>query len=288
MANLFTSQTPSSTNNSDGTPTIVTATTLVFAVSGAVTGVRYYATDNTDGSWTGYLWQPTASDSSPAGTQLASKAGPTPSAGWNTITFDTPVSVSAGVAYRVGIHSSDGRYVFTGSFFTGALVNGDITGIANGATVGGLVLANGTFRIDSSAGYPSSGGGSCYFVDVDFTADEEAVTGSGALTLPAVTASGTGTASATGTSALTLPALTASGAGAASASGSGTPSLLALTAAGAGTASATGSGSLTMPALTASGAGGEPGAETFGARPVVSVSTRRPELTVYARPPTLN
>lgn len=171
MANLFTSQTPSSTNNSDGTPTIVTATTLVFAVSGEVTGVRYYATDNTDGTWTGYLWQPTASDSSAAGTLLASKVGSVPSGGtWNTITFDTPVAVSAGVAYRVGIHSGDGRYVFTGSFFAGQLVNGDITGIANGATVGGLTLSNGTFRIDSAAGYPSSGGGGCYFADVEFTA----------------------------------------------------------------------------------------------------------------------
>lgn len=171
MANLFTSQTPASNNNSDGTPTIESSTTLVFAVSGQVTSIRFYATANTGGTWTGYLWQPTASDSSPAGTLLASQVSAAPTAStWNTITLSTPVSVTAGVAYRVAIHNDQGRYVATSSFFTSALVNGNITGIADGATVGGLVLNNGTFNIGSSAAYPgSSFNSTCYFVDVDFT-----------------------------------------------------------------------------------------------------------------------
>jgi hypothetical protein len=295
VANLFTSQTPTITDASDGAPGITAGTTVVFAEDGTVTGVRFYATSTVSGTYTAGLWSVDASDPG-TGTLLASKTmGGSPTGGtWNTVTFDTPVSVTTGVAYRVGIFSGAGRYVATVAFApfaggSGGLTNGSIFAPPNNDNpVGAIVIKQGVFLIDAAFGYPTGGsGGTCYFADVEFTAGAAPVTGSGALMLPAFTSSGAGAASATGTAALTLPAITGSGAGTASASGAGTPTLPALTASGAGAASATGSGSATLPALIASGSGGEPGAETFGARPVISVSTRRPELVVYARPPTL-
>lgn len=101
-------------------------------------------------------------------------------------------------------------------------------------------------------------------VTVAFDVAASAASGSGALTLPALTVSGTGDASASGTASLTLPALSASGTGDASMTGTGALVLSALTASGAGSARATGAAALILPAMTASGVGGPPGFEVFG------------------------
>jgi hypothetical protein len=282
MANLFTGQTPTITDASDGTPGITTATTVVFAEDGTVTGVRFYATATVGGTYTAGLWSVDSSDPG-TGTLLASKTmGGAPTGGaWNTVTFDTPVSVTTGVAYRVGIFSGAGRYVATVAFAefaggSGGLTNGSIFGPPNNDNpVGAIVIKQGVFLIDAAFGYPTGGsGGTCYFADVEFTAGAAGITGSGALTLPAITASGTGVASATGAGALTLPAVTATGAGTASATGTGNLTLPALTTSGTGTASATGSGTLTLPAVTASGFGGEPADEVSAPGPVIRTSAR--------------
>jgi hypothetical protein len=174
MANLFTSQTPTVTDASDGTPGITTATTVRFAQSGTVTGIRFYATTTVSGTYTGLLWEVDDSDDTPAGTLLASKTlGSAPTGGtWNTITFDTPVAVATNTLYRAGIFSGAGRYVATTLFFASDVVNGDITGDANGDDPVGLgSLRQGTFAINATATYPSgAGNGTCYFADVEFTA----------------------------------------------------------------------------------------------------------------------
>ena len=185
MANLFTSQTPAITNASDGTPGITFATTLVFAVDGTVTGVRFYATTSVSGTYTGGIWSVDSSDPG-TGTLLASKtlAGSPAGGAWNTITFTdgegnpTPVSVTTGVAYRVGVFSGDGRYVATTNFFPGGgggLTNGDIFAPPNNDNpVGSIVIGQGTFTISAAFSYPTtSGSGTCYFADVEFTAAGE-------------------------------------------------------------------------------------------------------------------
>lgn len=178
MANLFTSQTPSVTDASDGTPGITTGTTVVFAEDGTVTGVRFYATSTVSGTYTVGLWSVDSSDPG-TGTLLASKTmGSAPTGGtWNTVTFDTPVSVTTGVAYRAGVFSGAGRYVATTNFpefvgGSGGLTNGDIFAPNNGDNpVGSIVIRQGTFTIDAAFAYPTGGGsGTNYFVDVEFTA----------------------------------------------------------------------------------------------------------------------
>ena len=175
MANLFTSQTPTVTDASDGSPGITTATTVRFAQEGTVTGIRFYATTTVGGTYTGLLYQVDAADDvSPAGTLLASKTlGSAPTGGtWNTITFDTPVSVTTNTLYRTCLFSGAGRYVATTSFFTSDVVNGDITADANGDDPVGLgSLRQGTFLINAAPGYPSgAASATSYFADVEFTA----------------------------------------------------------------------------------------------------------------------
>jgi len=179
MANLFTSQTPSSTNNSDGTPGITSGMTVTFAEDGVVNGVRIFTTTTVGGTYTGALWQVTSSDPG-TGSLLASKtySGGTPAGGaWLDIVFDTPVVVTAGTTYRVGVFNNQGRYVATLSFFGSPLTNNGITAPAHNGTAGGFTVSQGVFRIDSAIGYPNSpgGGGTNYFVDVDYVIDDDTV-----------------------------------------------------------------------------------------------------------------
>src|ERR1044072_1046037 len=155
---LFTSQTPSVTDASDGTPGITTATSVQFTEAGEVTHIRFYATATVGGTYTGLLWQVTAADSpSPAGTLLASKVlggSPTPGT-WNTIALDTPISVVPGTLYRTGVHNSAGRYVATNSFFVTPLVSGSIIAESNGTDPLGLgSLRQGVVNIGVSPADP--------------------------------------------------------------------------------------------------------------------------------------
>lgn len=218
---LFTSETPSTTDASDGTPGISTATTVQVAVSGTVSAIRFYATATKDGTYTAELWLATvADDDVPAGTLLASKAVSSTAitaATWNVITFDTPVSVTPGHLYRCVLHNSQGRYVATAGFFTSSgLTTGNLTAYATGTDpnppgLGGM--RQGSFRISAAAGsYPNiSGNGSCYFVDLVFTSsttvDGTASLALGALTLAAaghITVHGVATVALGGLSVLAL------------------------------------------------------------------------------------
>jgi hypothetical protein len=193
---LFTSQTPSATDpGGGGTAGITTATTMVFASDGSVSGIRFYAsaTVTAGDTYTAELWRVTDNTT---GTRIAVAtalgSAITPSA-WNVISFDEPVAVTTAFAYRPAIHNNhnEGRYVSTGGFFTAAgLTNGNITGIQHGASPLGSVLSNGVFADNSPANtYPSSQfGQGCYFVDVVYTAGVTIV-GSLAITLPALQAS---------------------------------------------------------------------------------------------------
>lgn len=174
MASLFTVQTPVGTDNSDGAPGIGTATTVRFTENGNVTGIRFFTTVTVSGAYTVALYQVTDAAAGGAGTLLASKvAGSAPTGGaWNTVVFDTAVSVTTGVLYRAVLHSDAGRYVNTQSFFVDALTNGSIVADSNGdASAGFGVLAQGTFEINAALTFPNDTfSSSCYFVDVEFTA----------------------------------------------------------------------------------------------------------------------
>ena len=251
---LFRNQTPTVTDASDGTPGITTATTIRFAADGTVPAVRFFATTTVGGTYTAGLWSVDSSDPG-GGTLLQQKsmaAAPTPGT-WNTVTFDTPVSVTSAGLYRASLFSSGGRYVATTGFFTADLVNGNLTADASGDTVAGKTISQGTFRIASVFGYPNtSGSGTSYFVDVDFFAGAPAgASGTVTAGLPALTAAAAGTVPVSGSADVLLPALTGATSGTVATSGTLTGALPALTASVSGTATASGTLAAPLPALQA-------------------------------------
>jgi hypothetical protein len=176
-ASLWTSQTPALPDINEAQPVTV-ALTMTFAVAGTVSGIRFYGPATVGGgTYQGVLYQITAADgpSSPgtgAGTLLGSGTfGALTPGAWNTVAI-TPVAVTPGVAYRVGVRTSEGRYAATGGFFNASgLTNGNITAPQTGADPVGIgQLFNGAF-IESIASYPSKTfNGNAYFVDVAFDA----------------------------------------------------------------------------------------------------------------------
>lgn len=162
---------------SDGSPGIVTAISLLFAVNGTVSDIGFYATNAPSGTYVSNAWQVTAADPTGTGTLLATKTfSGTPTANsinWNTLT--APLAVTAGVLYRFGTHSSAGLYALTNGVFTSAgITNGNITAPKSGATAGGFAnLRQGSFAVSATSSvYPTLEGTQAdYFADVKFTAD---------------------------------------------------------------------------------------------------------------------
>ena len=175
---LFTT-TPSGGFN-DGSPGITTSTTMKFAVTGTITHVRWYVVNPFNGgTWTGLVWEVTATDAggAGAGTLLGSKAaGATPTVdSWNTIQLDTPIAVATNKLYRVGMHN-DSRYCLTNNAFNGTdITNGNITAHRNGADPlgNGWAIRQGAFIVSATTtAYPTQvGSAAAYFVDVLFEPD---------------------------------------------------------------------------------------------------------------------
>jgi hypothetical protein len=86
-------------------------------VNGTVRGVRFYKGTTTTGAHTGSLWSST-------GTRLATATftGETAS-GWQTVTFATPVAITANTTYVVSYHTNVGNYAYTSQQFATAGVD---------------------------------------------------------------------------------------------------------------------------------------------------------------------
>lgn len=253
---LFTTETPSGVNNTDGTPGIAFAVSFMVAVAGTITGVRFFSTTTVSGTYTAAVWQVTGEDvpGPGTGTLLGSDvlAG-TPAAGaWVTIPLGPPVAVTPGTLYRAGVHSSAGRYVNSPSVFGSAIVSGDLTAPANGTDPVLLgSLGQGTFTINASAlAFPGTSGNTTnYFADIVFAPAGAGIDLTASLTLPALQSSTVLAASAEVLAPLALPALQAAAALAAEASLATALSLPALQGAAALAARSAAAAVLTLPAL---------------------------------------
>jgi len=129
-------------------------------VAGTVTGVRFYKGATTTGAHTGTLW-------SVSGTKLATATftGETAS-GWQTVTFSSPVAITAYTVYVVSYHSNVGNYAYTSNTFaTAGVDNGPLHALKAGVSGG-----NGVLRYGTSAFPNSSSNSSNYWVDVLFVA----------------------------------------------------------------------------------------------------------------------
>lgn len=127
------------------------ATRFSVSTAGSATGIRFYKGDANTGVHTGYLWKAD-------GTLLSQIqfSGETAS-GWQQMSFTTPVHLEPGVEYRVGLHSTTGRYAVD----LGALAQPTTSGVFS-------TPANGS-AYTYSTGFPDSTSTHNYWVDVTFT-----------------------------------------------------------------------------------------------------------------------
>jgi hypothetical protein len=152
-ATLFGNEQPAnaSVNDSDA---IELGTAFTPSVGGTVTGVRFYKGTGNTGIHTGSLW-------SAGGERLATVSfGGETASGWQSATFASPVSVTAGTPYVVSYYAPNGHYSATSGYFSQAKVSGPLTAPAVG---------NGRYRYGTGGGFPSSSWASTnYYVDVVF------------------------------------------------------------------------------------------------------------------------
>ena len=110
------------------------------SVAGSVTGIRFYKGSGNTGKHTASLW-------TSSGTRLATGSYTDETAtGWQTLTFATPVSVSANTTYVASYYAPVGRYAYTSNQFATQLVSGSLTAPAG---------TNGVYKYGTS-GFPTS------------------------------------------------------------------------------------------------------------------------------------
>ena len=100
------------------------------SVSGYVTGVRFYKSAANTGSHTGSLW-------SSGGTRLATGTFSAETAsGWQSLTFGSPVAVTAGSTYTASYYAPAGHYSEDDHYFDAAVTNGPLTAPVGAGTYG--------------------------------------------------------------------------------------------------------------------------------------------------------
>ncbi|MFJ6653867.1 DUF4082 domain-containing protein [Microbacterium sp. NPDC091313] len=128
------------------------ATRFSVSAAGTASGVRFYKGDANTGQHTGYLWDST-------GKLLAQVEFVNETAsGWQTAQFSTPIQLTPGTEYRVGLYSTTGRYAV------------DLGGLAGATQVGVFSTpANGS-AYTYSRNYPAQTSSHNYWVDIVFDA----------------------------------------------------------------------------------------------------------------------
>ncbi|HEV7951045.1 MAG TPA: DUF4082 domain-containing protein, partial [Glaciihabitans sp.] len=156
-ASLFAANaTPATITDSD-TNSVELGMKFSASANGTISGVRFYKGPQNTGPHTGKLWTST-------GTLLGNTTFSNETAsGWQTASFASPVSISAGTTYVVSYHSN-GRYSANGNYFTAPVTNGPLTAPSSAASGGNGVYAYGT----ASAFPTSSFNASNYWVDPIF------------------------------------------------------------------------------------------------------------------------
>jgi hypothetical protein len=129
---------------------------------GTITGVRFYKAAANTGTHVGSLW-------SAAGQRLAfaTFAGETGS-GWQTVTFSSPVTITANTTYVASYHAPNGHYSVTGGGLSSATVNGPLQALSNATS------ANGVYAYGVAGTFPTNSfNAGNYWVDVLYAAAPE-------------------------------------------------------------------------------------------------------------------
>ena len=126
------------------------------SVNGSITGVRFYKAATNTGTHIGSLWTTT-------GTRLAQATFTNESgSGWQTVTFSSPLAVTAGTIYIASYFTPSGHYSAT-TLAAGGITNGPLTAVSHATSPNG-VYAYGPTSVFPSNSYNSTN----YWVDVMF------------------------------------------------------------------------------------------------------------------------
>ncbi|HEX6346021.1 DUF4082 domain-containing protein [Umezawaea sp.] len=155
---LFSSATVPTTPSADDDGAYELGVRFTPTASGKITGVKFYKGAGNTGTHTGSLW-------SASGQRLATGTFSGESAtGWQTLTFGSPVVVSAGTTYTASYTTTTGRYsVNSGYFAPGAVTSPPLVALQE---------QNGVFQPGS--GFPTTTYGSAnYWVDVVYQPNDD-------------------------------------------------------------------------------------------------------------------
>jgi len=144
------SDTPSTMFNVDAR-SVELGMKFTSSATGKITGIRFYKPAQILGDRVAHLW---SSDGTLLGTATFNDMS---YSGWQTATFETPITISPGTTYVASYHTR--YYSSTPNYFTAPVTTGPLT-----APVGASVFAYG-----DGALFPNSDGGNAnYWVDVIF------------------------------------------------------------------------------------------------------------------------
>lgn len=148
-------ETPTAPDVSDSGGAVQLGVAFTPTTDGQISGVKFWKGPGNTGSHSGSLW-------SSAGQQLATGTFSNETdSGWQTLSFATPVSVTAGTTYVASYGSSSGNWSATfGQFDTAGFTWPPLSVPANA----------GRYVYGSGAVFPGNASGSNYWVDVVFTA----------------------------------------------------------------------------------------------------------------------
>jgi hypothetical protein len=127
-------------------------------VDGFVTGVRFYKGMANTGTHVGNLW---SSDGELLASVVFADESP---AGWQQMSFPTPIPITANTTYVVSYHTDAGDYAASGGYFASSPVeNAPLRALADGADGG-----NGIYAYGPSAFPTQTYNATNYWVDVVF------------------------------------------------------------------------------------------------------------------------
>ncbi|MDT7843028.1 DUF4082 domain-containing protein [Streptomyces justiciae] len=153
---------PATTDMTADPNSVELGTRFTSSAAGWITGVTFYKGTGNSGTHTGSLW-------TDSGTLLASGTFTNETAtGWQTLTFATPVAVTADTAYVVSYHAPNGHYAVDGGYFASAHQSYPLTGTADTTA-----HHNGLYKYGADSAFPTGSYGSAnYWVGPVFTATD--------------------------------------------------------------------------------------------------------------------
>ena len=154
QATIFDFATPSTVDSGD-TTAVELGVKFKADYDGSITGIRFYKASANTGTHIGSLW-------SAAGTRLAQATFTAESAsGWQSVTFPSPVAITAGTTYVASYFAPSGHYSHTSQGLASAVDNAPLHAIGNATS------ANGVYAYSATSTFPSSTyNATNYYVDV--------------------------------------------------------------------------------------------------------------------------